>query len=67
MDTKKKPVKLFLDKIDLIGFSAGGNEIGTFINVLRGKNFFPEGYAPDEIDSVDDGIASAAPRKVGAS
>ena len=60
MDTQEDPVKLFLDKIDLIGFSAGGNEIGTFINVIRGKNFFPEGYAPDEIDSVDDGVASAA-------
>ncbi len=48
------------DKISLIGFSAGGNEIGTFINVIQGKNFFPEGYVPDEIDFADDGVATAA-------
>ncbi len=47
-------------KISLIGFSAGGNEIGTFINVIQGKDFFPEEYVPDEIDSANDGIASAA-------
>lgn len=48
------------DKITLIGFSAGGNEIGTFINVIRGKNFFPEEYVPDEIDSADDSVAAAS-------
>ena len=48
------------DKISLIGFSAGGNEIGTFINVIQGKNFFPEGYVPDEIDFADDSVATSA-------
>lgn len=48
------------DKISLIGFSAGGNEIGTFINTIQGKSMFPEGYVPDEIDAVDDSVSSAA-------
>lgn len=29
-------------KIGLIGFSAGGNEIGTFINLVQGKDIFPD-------------------------
>jgi len=48
------------DKISLIGFSAGGNEIGTFINVIQGNNYFPEDYIPDEIDAVNDHVSSAA-------
>ncbi len=48
------------DKISLIGFSAGGNEIGTFINTIQGKNMFPEDYVPDEIDAIDDSVSSAA-------
>lgn len=47
-------------KISLIGFSAGGNEIGVFINTIQGKNIFPEDYVPDEIDTVDDSVSSAA-------
>ncbi len=48
------------DKISLIGFSAGGNVIGTFINIIQGNDFFPSDYKPDVIDSSDDGICSAA-------
>lgn len=48
------------DKISLIGFSAGGNEIGTFINLVQGKDMFPDDYVPDEIDRVDDAVFSAA-------
>lgn len=48
------------DKIGLIGFSAGGNVVGTFINVIQGKDFFPSDYIPDEIDSTDDSISCAA-------
>lgn len=48
------------DKISLIGFSAGGNEIGTFINKIQGKDLFLEGYVKDEIDLIDDKVNSAA-------
>lgn len=48
------------DKIGVIGFSAGGFEIGCFINQIKGHDCFPDGYDPDEIDSVDDSIVSAA-------
>lgn len=48
------------ENIGLIGYSAGGNQIGTFINKIRGKDLFPEGYIKDEIDKVDDNINSAA-------
>lgn len=47
-------------KISLIGFSAGGNEIGTFINTIQGRNLFPKDYTPDEVDAVEDSVASAA-------
>lgn len=42
------------DKIGLIGFSAGGNQIGTYINQIMGNNYFPEDYTPDEVDGMDD-------------
>lgn len=45
-------------KISLIGFSAGGNEIGTFINIVQGRNLFPEDYTPDEVDAVEDRLVS---------
>ena len=48
------------DNIGLIGFSAGGNQIGTYINLIMGKNLFPEDYTPDEIDMVDDSIKAPA-------
>jgi len=48
------------DKISMIGFSAGGNLIGTFINVIQGTDCFPDEYVPDEIDLVDDGVTAAA-------
>lgn len=48
------------DKISLIGFSAGGNGIGAFINTVQGRDLFPEDYMPDEIDATDDFVASAA-------
>jgi len=47
-------------KIGLIGYSAGGNVIGTFINTVQGQEMFPEGYGKDEIDETDDSVSSAA-------
>lgn len=48
------------DKISLIGFSAGGNLIGTYINTIQGNELFPADYSKDEIDSVNDIVTSAA-------
>lgn len=48
------------NKISLIGFSAGGNEIGTFINIIQGNDFFSNDYIKDEIDEVDDFVNSGA-------
>lgn len=42
--------------IGLLGFSAGGNQIGTYINLIMGNAYFQEDYTPDEIDSVDDSV-----------
>lgn len=47
------------ENIGLIGFSAGGNQIGTYINVIRGEDYFPEEYTPDEVDMVDDSVIAA--------
>lgn len=44
------------NNIGLIGFSAGGNQIGTYINQIMGNTCFPEDYTPDEIDGVDDSV-----------
>lgn len=52
--------KYGMEKLSLIGFSAGGNQIGTFINIIQGKDVFPEGYIKDDIDEVDDYIDSVA-------
>lgn len=43
-------------KISLLGFSAGGYQVGGFANLLQGKNKFPAGYEMDEIDKVDDSV-----------
>ncbi|WP_342535001.1 alpha/beta hydrolase [Lysinibacillus sp. FSL K6-1151] len=48
------------DKIGLIGFSAGGFQTGSFINLIQGKNLFPNSYQLDDIDAVDDKVVSAA-------
>ncbi len=48
------------NKIGLIGFSAGGFEVASFINQIQGNNLFPEGYVPDEIDFEKDDIVAAA-------
>lgn len=42
--------------IGLLGFSAGGNQIGTYINQIVGNTCFPEDYTPDEIDGVVDSV-----------
>lgn len=47
-------------RIGLIGFSAGGFEVGSFINQIRGRDLFPSDYTPDGTDSVDDNVFSAA-------
>jgi len=36
----------------LIGFSAGGYQTGSFINLIQGGNLFPASYQPDAIDAV---------------
>lgn len=46
------------ENIGLIGFSAGGNQIGTYINVIMGENYFPDDYTPDEVDKVDDSVVT---------
>lgn len=47
-------------KISVIGFSAGGNLVATYINLIQGKNYFPVGYQMDEIDYISDQVVSAA-------
>lgn len=47
-------------KIGLIGFSAGGYQVGGFLNLVRGKNLFPEDYIPDEIDRIGDEVNHGA-------
>lgn len=47
------------NQIALLGFSAGGFQVGSYLNQIRGQWWFPEGYVPDEIDQVDDGVAAA--------
>lgn len=41
----------------MIGFSAGNNEIGTFINVIQGNNYFPKNYISDEINAISDSVS----------
>ncbi len=48
------------EKIGMIGFSAGGNQVGTYINIIMGNNLFPEDYILDEIDNVDDTVIAPA-------
>ncbi|WP_107947294.1 alpha/beta hydrolase [Lysinibacillus parviboronicapiens] len=48
------------DKIGLIGFSAGGFQTGSFINLIQGGSLFPDSYQLDVIDGVEDQVASAA-------
>ncbi|MBM7636969.1 alpha/beta hydrolase [Streptococcus saliviloxodontae] len=48
------------DKIGLIGFSAGGNQVGTYINMIMGKDLFPHDYQKDDIDAVDDNVIAPA-------
>ena len=46
-------------QISLIGFSAGGYEAGGFIHLVQGRNLFPEGYQPDEVDKAEDSVLCA--------
>ncbi|MGN0180723.1 MAG: alpha/beta hydrolase [Monoglobaceae bacterium] len=48
------------DKIGMIGFSAGGNQVGTYINLIMGNDLSPDDYTPDEIDAVDDTVIAPA-------
>ena len=48
------------NKIGLIGFSAGGFQTGSFINLIQGEKRLPKNYQLDAIDAVDDQVASAA-------
>ncbi|MBQ9611072.1 MAG: alpha/beta hydrolase [Lachnospiraceae bacterium] len=46
--------------IGLLGFSAGGFEVLGHINLIHGKNLFPDQYHPDEVDEVSDHVSAAA-------
>ncbi|MCP2041575.1 acetyl esterase/lipase [Neisseria sp. HSC-16F19] len=48
------------DKISAIGFSAGGNLVATYVNIIQGKNHFPANYQVDNIDKIDDSLVSVA-------
>lgn len=48
------------EEVDIIGFSAGGYQVGGFINLIQGNNIFPQDYQPDEIDAMSDSVRSAA-------
>ncbi|WP_336635063.1 alpha/beta hydrolase [Lysinibacillus fusiformis] len=48
------------NKIGLIGFSAGGFQTGSFINLIQGEKRLPKNYQLDAIDAVDDQVATAA-------
>ena len=48
------------NKIGVIGFSAGGNVIASYINLVMGKDMFGEEYKKNEIDKEDDKVAGAA-------
>ena len=47
------------ENIALIGFSAGGNQVGSYINLIMGNNLFPEDYTPDAIDVINDSVQAA--------
>lgn len=46
-------------KIGLIGFSAGGYQVGSFINLFQGKDNFPADYVKDSVDEIDDSVFAA--------
>ena len=48
------------NKISMIGFSAGGNQVGSYINLIEGNDFLPSNYIKDEIDLIDDKVTSGA-------
>ncbi len=48
------------DKIGMIGFSAGGNQVELISILSWAIIFFPEDFIPDEIDEVDDTIVAPA-------
>ncbi|WP_243893276.1 alpha/beta hydrolase [Mammaliicoccus sciuri] len=48
------------EKIGMIGFSAGGNQVGTYINLIMGNDLLPQDYQKDKIDKVDDSIIAPA-------
>ncbi len=47
------------DKVGIIGFSAGGNLVGIYINQIMGRDFLPEDYEKDFVDEVDDSVMGA--------
>ena len=47
-------------QIGLIGFSAGGYQIGSFINQIQNNNLFPSSYTPDDVDNIDASVSFAA-------
>lgn len=48
------------NKISILGFSAGGGLVGQHINIISGKNMFPQNYNKDNIDFEKDYVTEAA-------
>lgn len=46
------------DKIGLLGGSAGGYMVQSYLNLFRGTNMFPTDYVPDEIDNMSEDICN---------
>ena len=44
------------EKISMIGFSAGGNKVGTYVNQIMGNDLFPSDYKKDDVDMEDDKV-----------
>ena len=52
-------LKINPDRISILGYSAGGYVVASFINKYIGKDAFPKDYIKDEIDDVSDDVKSA--------
>lgn len=48
------------NKISAVGFSAGGNLIGSYINLTMGHDQLPKHYTKDAVDQVDDNVKAPA-------
>ncbi len=46
------------DKISMIGYSAGGNLVGTTYNLFMNENLLPSDYVKDDIDNIQPKVVS---------